>query len=57
MAESKKTRFVQGTALMREDVVTPMHHHDQSQDALLVKVDGVTRHMFWAGPQRASGRC
>ena len=45
MAESKKTRFVQGTALMREDVVTPMHHHDQSQDALLVKVDGVTRHM------------
>ena len=42
MAESKKTRFVQGTALMREDVVTPMHHHDQSQDALLVRVDGAT---------------
>ena len=42
---NKKTRFVQGAALMREDIVTPMHHHDEAQDALLVEVDGITHHM------------
>ncbi|CAM2891978.1 DUF1501 domain-containing protein [Actinomyces slackii] len=41
----RKTRFTQGAALMREDIVTPMHHHDEAQDALLVEVDGVTRPM------------
>lgn len=45
MDRSKKTRFTQGAALMREDIVTPMHHHDEAQDALLVEVDGATRHM------------
>lgn len=49
MAHSKprnrKTRFTQGAALMREDIVTPMHHHDEAQDALLVDVDGQTKHM------------
>ncbi|BDA64481.1 DUF1501 domain-containing protein [Actinomyces capricornis] len=45
MDRSRKTRFTQGSALMREDIVTPMHHHDESQDALLVEVDGITRHM------------
>ena len=36
---NKKTRFVQGAALMREDIVTPMHHHDEAQDALMVEVE------------------
>ena len=44
MDRSKKTRFTQGAALMREDIVTPMHHHDEAQNALLVEVDGATHH-------------
>ncbi|WP_159626387.1 MULTISPECIES: DUF1501 domain-containing protein [unclassified Actinomyces] len=42
---NRKTRFTQGAALMREDIVTPMHHHDEAQDALLVDVGGRTTRM------------
>lgn len=34
----KKTRFIRGAAMMHEDVVTPMHHHNENDDELIVKV-------------------
>lgn len=34
----RKTRFIQGTALLHEDIVTPMHHHNESDDELVVQV-------------------
>lgn len=40
-----KTRFTRGSALLHEDVVTPVHHHDEAQDAMLVEVDGTSRTM------------
>lgn len=36
----KKTKFTRGTALLHEDVVTPMHHHNESDNELIVEVDG-----------------
>ncbi len=34
----KKTQFIRGSAMMREDVVTPMHHHNETDDELIVQV-------------------
>ncbi|MFC7404457.1 DUF1501 domain-containing protein [Georgenia alba] len=41
----RKTRFTRGAALLREDVVTPLHHHDDARDTLVVDVDGERRAM------------
>ena len=35
----KKTRFIRGTSMMHEDVVTPLHHHSEEDNELLVRVD------------------
>lgn len=42
---TRKTRFTQGAALLREDVVTPLHHHDEAKDTLAVEIDGEHRSM------------
>lgn len=41
----RKTRFTQGSALLHEDIVTPMHHHREEDDHLSVMVDGQPRAM------------
>ena len=43
--QPKKTRFIRGSALLREDMVTPLHHHDETDDALVVAFDGQQRAM------------
>lgn len=38
-SKPKKTRFIRGTAMMHEDIVTPMHHHNEADNELIVRVD------------------
>lgn len=45
MTRPRKTRFTQGSALMHESIVTPMHHHEEAKDTLAVEVDGTLRSM------------
>lgn len=45
MPMNLKTRFTRGAALLREDVVTPTHHHSAADDTLMVEIDGVARPM------------
>lgn len=38
MSKPIKTWFTRGAAMMHEDIVTPMHHHKESDDELIVDV-------------------
>ncbi|PKQ30746.1 MAG: Tat pathway signal protein [Actinobacteria bacterium HGW-Actinobacteria-2] len=43
MSQSLDDSLTRGEALLHEDLITPLHDHDEARNRLLAKIDGATR--------------